>query len=100
VADLPMPSGTPLAEWEGIPVMPGALAGDGDRSGYSFTVKAAPEEIQDFYEKELAKLGLNLFASGQGTTKAIMLIFMKGTDTVSVSIIPQEDDLVYVLIVK
>ena len=82
--------------------MPSAIAGDGDSNSYSFTVKASPDEVQKFYEKAMAKLGWNMFASGQGATKALMLIFMKGSgsSTVSVSVIPQPDDLVYVMLVK
>jgi hypothetical protein len=99
-AGLPMPAGEPAAEWEGIPVMPAALAGEGDSTGYSFTIQASTEEIQAFYEKEMPRLGWELLASGQGTTNAILLIFMKGSGTASVSIIPQASGLVYVLLVK
>ena len=97
---LPMPSGKPLTNWEGIPIMPNAIAGEGDSKGYTFTINALPDEIQKFYEKELAKLGWNMFASGQGTTNAILLIFLKDTSTISVSIIPQPDGVMYVLLVK
>jgi hypothetical protein len=97
---LPMPSGKPSSEWEGIPVMPKAIAGEGDSKGYSFTINASRDEIQKFYEKELGKLGWNMFASGQGATNAILLIFMKDTGTLSVSIIPQPDGTMYVLLVK
>lgn len=97
---LKMPSGKPAAEWEGIPIMPKAIAGEGDSKGYSFTIKASADEIQKFYETKLAKLGWNVFASGQGTTDAVLLIFMKGTATLSVSIIPQSDGVMYVLLVK
>ncbi len=98
--ELPMPSGKPASEWEGIPIMPNAIAGEGDSKGYSFTINATPEEIQKFYEKELGKQGWNMFASGQGTTNAILLIFMKDLSTLSVSIIPQSDGIMYVLLVK
>lgn len=95
-----MPTGKPVTNWEGIPVMPNAIAGDGDSQGYTFTIKATTEEVQKFYEKTMSKLGWNMFASGQGTTEAILLIFMKGSDTMTISIIPQPDDLMYVLFVK
>ena len=97
---LPMPSGKPSSEWEGIPVMPNAIAGEGDSKGYSFTINASPDEIQKFYEKELGKLGWSMFTSGQGTTNAILLIFMKDAGTLSVSMIPQPDGITYVLLVK
>jgi hypothetical protein len=95
-----MPSGKPSSTWEGIPVMPNAIAGEGDSKGYSFTINASPDEIQTFYETQLGKLGWNMFASGQGTTNAILLIFMKDAGTLSVSIIPQTDGIMYVLLVK
>ncbi len=97
---LPMPVGKPSSEWEGIPIMPNAIAGEGDSKGYSFTINASPDEIQKFYEKELGELGWNIFASGQGTTDAILLMFMKDAGLLSVSIIPQPDNIMYVLLVK
>lgn len=97
---LPVPSGAPSSEWEGIPVMPNAIAGEGDSKGYYFTINATPDEIQKFYEKELGLLGWTMFASGQGTTSALILIFMKGSSTLSVSIIPQLDGIMYVILVK
>lgn len=97
---LPKPSGKPLAEWEGIPVMPAAIAGEGDSSSYSFIIKLSPGAAQKYYETEMPKHGWNMFATGQGTTGATMLIFMKGTDMVTLSIIPQPDGLVYVMLVK
>jgi hypothetical protein len=97
---LPMPSGKPVSKWGSIPVMPKAIAGDGNSSGYSFTINASVDEIQKFYEKELSKLGWNLFASGAGNTDAVILIFMKDGGTLSVSIIPQQDGTTYVMLVK
>lgn len=97
---LKMPTGKPDSKWEGFPIMPGAIAGEGDSKGYSFTIKASAEEIQNFYEKELNKLGWNLFANGNGDSGTVLLIFMKGTDTFTVSIIAQPDEIMYVLLVK
>jgi hypothetical protein len=96
----PLPLGTPVANWQGIPVMPSAISGDGDEQGYSYSVEASLDEVQKFYEKEMALLGWNLLASGQGTTGAILIIFTKEQDTASVSVIPQLGGLVYVTLVK
>jgi hypothetical protein len=97
---LPPPSGVPAAKWEGIPIMPDAIAGEGDSTGYLFTIDSSPEEIQEYYEQELGKLGYNLFASGQGSTESIILFFMKGDESVAISIQPQPDGLFYVTLVK
>ena len=95
-----MPAGKPVSNWEGIPVMPKAIAGDGDNQGYSYTIIGLPEVVQAYYEREMPKLGWEKFASGTGTTKAILIFFQKGSDLATVSIIPQADNLLYVLIVK
>lgn len=66
-------SGTPLTEWEGIPIMPGAISGEitSDGGGYAFTTEADVEEIIDFYETELSNLGFEFkltadeFGAGQ-----------------------------------
>jgi 1-aminocyclopropane-1-carboxylate deaminase/D-cysteine desulfhydrase-like pyridoxal-dependent ACC family enzyme len=80
--------------------MPNAIAGEGDSQGYSFTINASADEIQQFYERELAALGWKVFASGQGTTSAILLFFMKETSVMTVSIFPQPDGIMLVMIVK
>jgi hypothetical protein len=99
-SDLPLPTGKPVSNWEGIPVMPKAIAGDGDHQGYSYTIIGAPEVVQAYYEREMPKLGWGIFASGTGETKAILIFFKKGSDLATVSIIPQGDNLLYVLLVK
>jgi len=96
---LPIPQGEPVSEWEGIPVMPNALAGDGDPSGYSFIVPASRDEVQQFYVEELVKLGWQPFASGESDNGAVILMFMNDSGTLSISIIPQPDGTMYVLLV-
>jgi len=80
--------------------MPNAIAGEGDSKGYAFTIKTTADEVLKFYEKEMAKLGWDILAVVQGTTNAVLIIFTKGSDTVTISIIPQPDGLMYVLLVK
>lgn len=95
-----LPLGLPEKEWNGIPVMPNAINGDGDSKSYTFTIKASRKDIEKFYEKELAKQGFNLFAVGEGNEKnTVLMFFMKDTETISVSIFPK-DDLMIVMIVK
>lgn len=81
--------------------MPGALAGQGDSQGYSFIILASVDQIGQFYKNELTSQGWTLLASGKGSTnESVILIFMKESSTFSVSIIPQSDGTVYVLLVK
>ena len=51
------PASHPTKEWKGIPVMPGATAGEGDEEGYVFTIHATSQQVQDYYQVELARLG-------------------------------------------
>ena len=56
--DFTDPQGTPLSEWNGIPVMPQATVGEEfNEYTYSFKVPSTPPEVQNFYKTELANLG-------------------------------------------
>jgi hypothetical protein len=97
---LPIPSEAPLTAWNDIPVMPGALAGNMDSASYSFTIQSPLPEVQKFYETEMSARGWELFGSRQGATNAVLLIFSKDENALSVSILPQTDGLTYVLLTK
>ena len=96
----PTPAGTPVKNWNGIPIMPNAIAGDDETQSYAFTLKAPADEVKKFYEKELAKLGWNEFATSEGTSQTILLMFVKGSDSITISIFSQTDGTIYVLLVK
>lgn len=93
-----IPEGTPEKEWEGVQIMPGALAGSEDPKGYRFTIKATAAEIQAFYQRELTKAKWSLITAGVGKTKTILLIFGKNQDVFSVSILPYEDLFIVLLV--
>lgn len=98
-ADL-TPKGTPDKEWHGIKIMPGALAGSGDDGSYRFTIKASKTDIEAFYEKELGAAGWSLAVTGGGENGGGLMIFIKDAKTLSVSILPSdEDDLFIVMLV-
>jgi hypothetical protein len=97
---LPIPEGKPAESWEGVPIMPAAIAGEGDSQGYSYVVEGSVTDVQRYYEVTMPTLGYDLFASGEGDTGAILLMFMGDTGMATISIVPQEEGLVYVVIVK
>ncbi len=99
-SNLPIPSGKPVADWKGIPVMPSATAGGGDNQSYAFLVNASVDQVQNYYQEEMGKLGWSLLTSGQGSTQAMIVMFMKGSETVSIMIIPQSGGPTYVMLVK
>ncbi len=95
-----IPKNTPEKAWNDIPIMPGALAGDGDSGSYRFTIKATMAEIQSYYEKQMKAAGWVALALGIGdNSETSLLIFTKDTQTFSISIIPQ-DDLFIVMFVQ
>jgi hypothetical protein len=97
---LPTPAGTPAKEWNGIPIMPGAIAGADEGNVYSFTTQSSVDEIQKFYDKELKKLGWSAFAIGEGQTQTALLMFMKDSETLTLTFLPQGDGTIYVMLVK
>jgi hypothetical protein len=95
-----VPEGQPASEWNGIPIMPDAIAGEGDQESYVFTIKATPQQVQDYYQLELGKLGWQPFGTGEGNSTSLMLMFTNNASaTLTISIIAKGDE-VLVLLVK
>ena len=95
-----VPEGQPASEWKGIPIMPNAIAGEGDEESYVFTVKATPQQVQEYYQLELVKLGWQPFATGDGNSFSLMLMFTNNASTtLTISLIAKGDE-VLVLLVK
>lgn len=91
------PEGQPAKEWNGIPIMPGALAGEGDEEGYVFTIKATPQQIQQYYQAELSKLGWQPFAPGDGESS--MFLFTNETaETLAVNIVTKGEEALVLLV--
>jgi hypothetical protein len=93
------PASHPTKEWKGIPVMPGATAGEGDEEGYVFTIHATSQQVQDYYQVELARLGWQP-SDLQNSNSSVLLSFTDSTTaTLTVSILVKGDE-VLVLLVK
>lgn len=94
-----VPEGQLASEWNGIPLMPGAIVGEGDDESYIFTIGATSRQVQEYYELELAKLGWQPVAQ-EDNDSSIMLMFVKDdTATLTISIL-SKDDQTLVLLVK
>jgi hypothetical protein len=85
-----MPTGAPPAEWEGIPIMPGALSGGETSEGYEFSTRATIDEITQFYDAALAELGYSLTTSGEDSG-ITFLLFERGSAQAIVGILPASD---------
>jgi len=93
-----LPEGQPASEWNGIPIMPGAIAGEGDEESYVFTIKATPQQVTDYYQTELAALGWQSFGT-ENKDASLMLLFMdKDSATLTINIIAKGDDALVLLV--
>lgn len=93
-------SGQPLVNWEGIPIMPGAVSAENDAKGYTYSIRASVNDVKNFYTTQLGSQGWQVMGSGQASANSLIMIFTKGSDTVTVSVIPQSDSTLYVLLAK
>lgn len=104
---MPAPTDTPLpptqtpaaaSEWNGIPIMPEAVAGDGDEESYVFTIQSPPQQIQEYYERELEKLGWRLSAKETGSNSLILTFTDAASTTLTVSMITKNDEALVLLV--
>jgi hypothetical protein len=91
------PLGEPAADWQGIPIMPGAISGGEVRDGYEFTTQATVDEITQFYEAAIAELGYSLTESGEqgGIT---FLLFQKDSSQAIIAIYPGDTNRVQIAV--
>lgn len=96
-APSPTREGGPVAEWKGIPIMPGALTGEGDEEGYVFTIRASSQQVQDYYQLELAARGWqSLSEENEGSSR--VLVFIDSTSTMlTVRILTQGEEALVLL---
>ncbi len=80
-------AGTPVAEWRGVPIMPGAVSGGETDDGYQFSTQASVDETVHFYKDALAELGYSLSMTGE-ESGITFLIFARDSTTVVVGIQP------------
>ncbi len=92
------PTGQPASEWNGIPIMTGALAGEEKDGVYRYTTSVNQEEIQAFYKRELSQRGWELAGTKEGNAGAVLLIFSTNEDTVSITILPDQSKFLVMII--
>jgi hypothetical protein len=93
------PSGAPAKDWNGIPVMPQAKAGqEFNKNTYSFNVGAtAAADVQTFYNDKLKALGWSSQFSGAAGGGAVMA-FTKGSSVVTITVAQSGSDTIVLLI--
>ena len=94
------PDGTsePASEWNGVPIMPGEIAGEGDEDGYVFTITATPQRVQEYYQLELGKLGWQLL-SEEADESSVILMFVNGaSETLTIHVIAKDEEALVLLV--
>jgi hypothetical protein len=89
----PTPSGKPLSKFRGIPVMPGALAGEanGDRA-YMYIIKTDVAAVVEYYTSALPRYGFKGVGSGLNDNGGAVIYFSsKAMPLVNIFIDPQSD---------
>ena len=81
------PQGTPATEWNGIPIMSQATAGqEFDVDNYSFKYPGTPKDAIDFYSAELVKLGWTSTLTAADPSAGGLLSFSKESQSLNVTI--------------
>jgi len=92
------PQGAPVAEWNGIPIMTQASAGqEFNAKTYSFKAAVTATEVQDFYKDKLKALGWSEPFSIPGGTNVAVMVFQKESSLLTISVTPSADQVVVVL---
>jgi hypothetical protein len=87
------PQDPPLTEWNGIPVMPEAIAGDESDGLYGYTIKVEVKAVEEFYAGKLPALGWTEQFSMPGTSGMAILVYQKDNQTLTVTITSLQDHL-------
>jgi len=97
--DMFNPQGEPVAEWNGIPVMSQATAGQefADTNTYSFKADATVKIATDFYNAEMVKLGWSATFSMPGDENGAVLVFSKDSNIATVTITSTDGQIVVLL---
>jgi hypothetical protein len=82
------PQGTPLSEWNEIPIMSQATAGQEFNEGlvYSFKVNTSTQEVQDYYNNELANRGWSPTISLPGDENVAIMLFSKDSSFLTITV--------------
>ena len=93
------PQGTPVQEWNGIPIMPQAIAGQEftENNTYSFKAPVTTTEVQDFYTQQLAIAGWTQPFSVPVEAEGGIMTFQKDNGSLLITITSSEGSVVVIL---
>jgi hypothetical protein len=87
------PTGTPVDEWNGIPIMSQATVGqEFGENTYSYIVPATATDVQSFYNQKMEELGWTSPFGFQATEEGGIMIFQNEDAFLTITIVPNQDD--------
>jgi hypothetical protein len=93
------PTGKPVSNWNDIPIMSQATAGQQfDQNTYSFKVNATATDVQTYYNAQLKPLGWSSSFSAQGGGQGGLMLLTKDSHVLSITIGSSNGNEVVVLI--
>jgi hypothetical protein len=99
--DVLNPQGTPVQEWNGIPIMPQAMAGqefpENNVKIYSFKANATTKDAQDFYNEKMKALGWDQRYTLPSGAEGGFITFQKETSILTITITPAEGSVLVLL---
>jgi len=95
------PTGKPASNWNDIPIMAQATAGqEFNKNTYSFKADASATDVQTFYTNQLKALGWSSSFSAQGGGQGGVMLFTKSSSVLSITITPSNNSVVVLLILQ
>jgi hypothetical protein len=94
------PSTSSAETWNDVPIMPGAVDGAEEGGVYSYTADASIAEVQAYYERVMPLAGWQSFASGEGETGNLMLMYQKDNTSTMISVIDWDGSTLVLIVVE
>lgn len=91
-----LPTGEPVAEWDGIQIMPRAIHGEEGDEDYRYTVIASNQDAAAYLDSVLKLAGWSYFVHGEGNNGPSILMYQKDSENLTISLINYEDGLLLI----
>jgi hypothetical protein len=86
------PQGAPVADWNNIPIMTDATAGqEYSAASYSFSTPSTASAVKDFYDSKLKDLGWSSLLGSQVSDQGGFLLFQKDSAFLTITIATNSD---------
>lgn len=88
------PQGTPVSEWNGLPIMPQATAGqEFDANNYSFRYSGTVKDAADFYNSALTEAGWSPMVT-TSEEQGALLVYSKDDKFLTITVTSVDSDFV------